>query len=62
MTLFSGIEASKIHKEQLKIGSQLSAAGTLILATAKANDELFVTQDSASEGACEKAIILGRKK
>ena len=54
--------AGRFYKEFREKGIELGVADTLILATAKANDEAFVTQDNGFVGTYEKVIILGRKK
>lgn len=54
--------AGELYKESKARGTELNMADTLILATAKANDEVFVTQDSGFAGMYEKVIILSRRK
>lgn len=50
-------KASELHKRLRKAGSELSIADMFIVATAEANNEVFVTQDSNFKGSYNKAII-----
>ena len=50
-------KASELHKKLRKDGSELSIADMFIVATAEANDELFVTQDSDFKDSYSKAIV-----
>jgi len=54
--------ASEFYRESRKRGNELGIADILILATAKANDEIFVTQDRAFEGMYGKVIVISRKR
>ncbi len=56
--LKSAREAATFYKKQKGIGKQLSIGDTLILGTAKANDETFVTQDKDFEGTYESVVIV----
>ncbi len=50
-------KASDLHKKLRKAGSELSIADMFIVATAEANEEIFVTQDSDFKDSYGKAII-----
>ena len=53
-------KASDLHKKLRKAGSELSVADMFIVATAEANDEIFVTQDSDFKDSYSKAIVFER--
>ncbi len=58
MDIRSARVASELHKRFKKEGSELSAADMFIVATAKANDETFVTEDSDFRGTYQKVVII----
>ncbi len=58
MDLKSARIAGELHMKLKKEGSELSVADMFIIATAKANDETFVTQDSGFKGAYDKIVVL----
>ncbi len=62
LDLKSARAAWQLYGEFRAKGSQLSIADMFILATAKANDESFVTQDEDFRGIYEKAIIIGKRR
>ena len=57
----SVVEAAIFYRELRKRGKQLSIADTLILGTAKANDEQFITMDKDFEGTYDKLVVLKQK-
>ena len=57
LNLKTARKASDLHKKLKKAGSELSVADMFIVATAEANDEIFVTQDSDFKGSYSKAIV-----
>ncbi len=50
-------KASDMHKKLRKTGSELSIADMFIVATAEANDEIFITKDSDFKGSYSKTIV-----